>query len=358
MPGTPLTLNLDLPTIRDDGAGYSFQGRDIDGFADDLRLPTEARAMIARFASALTPDRVTPEQRSLLRGVGPSSLLKDLAADETDLENAWQAGVYELLTPRQRALLREPSLHPDVTSTYPLSISDVSRLSGATERQLRYWEENGLLHSGRASSGSRRYFRSAVLRAMAYEQAPQHVRQTLVAVLKEGPERFLRLLTAALPDRDDLAEAVGALLGAANGTGAVRVDTRPTHSTSGRRSSRKSAAKRGTGKRRSAARTTGTRKATATRTTGRRPKTSAKRTTGTQRKTSAKRTTATRKTTSKRAIRKQATAKRTANKQTAAKRKTAKRSTSTKRTTAKRTTAKRSPSGRSGSRRSGASGRR
>ena len=323
MPKTFLAPDADLPTIRDDGSGYLYKDEDVDGFADDLRLPTPARVLIARFAAALTPERVTPEQRSLLRGVGPSSLLKDLADDEADLEKAWETGLYDLLTARQHAFLREPILHPNVRSSYPLSISDVAKLSGASERQLRYWEDNGLLRSGRDSAGSRRYFRSAVLRAMAYEQAPQHVRQTLLSILKEGPERFLRLLTAALPDREDLADAIAALVGTTGASGSRDVSQR-------RATPRRDVRKSGTAKRKTAARTSPASKSTAEKRRSGAPAT-AKGKAGTARAT-AKRKTAAKRTTAKR--------------KTAAKRTTAKRKTAAKRTTAKRTGAKRGRSGR------------
>jgi hypothetical protein len=75
----------------------------------------------------------------------PSPLLAAFAADKADLEEAWEYGLYELLTPTQLAYLQNPMLKAGVRSRYPLTIGDVAKLSGATERQLRCPESNGLL---------------------------------------------------------------------------------------------------------------------------------------------------------------------------------------------------------------------
>jgi DNA-binding transcriptional MerR regulator len=297
-------INRDLPMIRDDAAGYTYGGESVDGFADDPRLPEAARERIARFAAALSPETLSPSQKELIaRASGPSALLQELAADESELEQAWQEGLHDLLTPKQLALLRDPGLHPKLGGrTYPLSIGEVEKISGASERQLRYWEQNGLLRAFRDLDGSRLYLRSAALRAMAYAGAPKHEMATLTSALKDGPQRFVRLLAAALAssdDDDETAEAARTLLNAFsgetmvadNGTVSVGVTRR---STTRRRQKKRSTTRQRRRERSSGgagyAAKTGRKRKTSSRSNAKAGKTTRRKATG--RKTAARKTTA------------------------------------------------------------------
>jgi hypothetical protein len=318
-------LSIDAPVIRENGTGYTYRDQDIDGFSDDLGLPEAARERIARFAAALTPEELSSTQKELLqRTSGPSALLRELAADEAELDEAWEQGLYELLTPKQLALLRDPSLHPKLGSRrYPLAIGDVAKISGASARQLHYWEQTGLLRAFRDDGGSRLYLRGAVVRAMVYTGAPKHVLATLTSILKDGPHRFARLLAAALlssKDSDEVADAAHAFLEALGGEAAVADHETAGHDTVGI--------------------VRGRRKVTARRATvSRRRSTARKRsTTGTRARPTAKQTRAS--STAKRSTAKGTSTAKRAKGTSTAKRSTAKRSTA-KRSTAKRSTAKR-----------------
>jgi MerR family redox-sensitive transcriptional activator SoxR len=59
-----------------------------------------------------------------------------------------------------------------------LTIGDVARRSGVAASALRFYEERGLIHSGRAGSGHRRYPR-AVLRRVAFIVFAQRIGLTL-----------------------------------------------------------------------------------------------------------------------------------------------------------------------------------
>ncbi len=60
----------------------------------------------------------------------------------------------------------------------PLTIGEVARRSGVASSALRFYEERGLISSGRAGSGHRRYPR-AVLRRIAFIVFAQRVGLTL-----------------------------------------------------------------------------------------------------------------------------------------------------------------------------------
>lgn len=201
-----LELTPARPTLRADQRGYILGDESIDGFADRPDLADDQRTIIARFARRYAPDTLSPEQKRLLEKFdksGPPSaspLLHALAAEEAQLEEAYLLGFGEELTKRQRDLLANPGRHPALKGrTYPLSIGEVEKLTEATARQLRYWEEGGLLKAQRLN-GQRKYFRSAVLRAMVLANTPpNHVNavRAVAAGADEG-ERLIRLLGAQL----------------------------------------------------------------------------------------------------------------------------------------------------------------
>lgn len=118
-----------------------------------------------------------------------SELLRALAEDEADIDDAFQEGLYDSLDSSKLALARDQS--------YPLSIGKVRDLSGATERQIRHWEEQGLLRSY-PLGGQRRYLRGGVLRAMALVQ-----QEPTLGKARKRPASFLRLLGLALRGSGD-----------------------------------------------------------------------------------------------------------------------------------------------------------
>lgn len=81
-----------------------------------------------------------------------------------------------------------------------LTISQVSRRSGVPASALRYYEERGLITSGRAGSGHRRYTR-ATLRRIAFIVFAQRVGLSLVEI---GAE-LARLPEDRVPSRSDWA---------------------------------------------------------------------------------------------------------------------------------------------------------
>ena len=85
-----------------------------------------------------------------------------------------------------------------------LTISQVSRRSGVASSALRFYEERGLIASGRAGSGHRRYPRS-VLRRIAFIVFAQKIGLTL----EEIGEELAQLPADRIPTRRDWARLSG-----------------------------------------------------------------------------------------------------------------------------------------------------
>lgn len=192
----PAKTVADLPVVRPDRRGYMLDGAWIDGFADRDDLPLPARRQIALLAERYAPADVSIEQRALRPARSEkraSDLLRALAEDEADLDEAFVEGLYDSLDERELARAREQS--------YPISIGTLADLSGATPRQLRYWEEQGLLRSY-PFGAQRHYLRGGVLRAMALVKQEQHVLATLSKTVKE-PTHLVKLIGLVLRDSGD-----------------------------------------------------------------------------------------------------------------------------------------------------------
>src|SRR4051812_45814171 len=78
-------------------------------------------------------------------------------------------------------------------------MDQMQQLTGASKRQLRYWETLGLLPSHRIS-GRRTFGSAAVARAMALKDCQQHEVAALAALARGGPDaaRLTRLLAAQI----------------------------------------------------------------------------------------------------------------------------------------------------------------
>jgi MerR family redox-sensitive transcriptional activator SoxR len=97
--------------------------------------------------------------------------------------------------------------------TGELTIGELARRSGVATSALRFYEDKGLIHADRATSGHRRYLRS-VLRRIAFIVFAQRVGLSLDEVAVE----LAKLPRNRVPDAEDWAE-----LGA---TWRTRIDAR------------------------------------------------------------------------------------------------------------------------------------
>ncbi len=204
-------LTSPLPLIRADGRGYTYAGESTDGFADRPGLPTQARVRLARLAERYAPKKLSKVQRELLASPlaerdatrQPSPDQEGFQADATEAERAWGEGVLAELSSEQQAWMSDPGSHPLLPdgTRYPLTLGELHVLTGASERQIRHWSDEGLVPSHRAGT-HRRYYSTAVARALLLaEMSPQLV-AALIA-LRQGGDHGRRLwaLIGATPVR-------------------------------------------------------------------------------------------------------------------------------------------------------------
>jgi hypothetical protein len=196
-------------------------GELFDGFADRDDLEFAARRHLARLAERYAPGNLSGAQRALLSvrvEVGASDLLRALAQDEADLDAAFAEGLYDTLDEEAMARAR--------SQPYPLPIGTVAEITGATQRQIRHWEEQNLLRA-HSVGGQKRYLRGGVLRAMALVKQEQHVIATLGKTVQE-PRQLIKLIALVVSSSADPARvkevadeflSVGAMLQRSMGSG-------------------------------------------------------------------------------------------------------------------------------------------
>jgi hypothetical protein len=206
MPTT--TFTNPLPLVRADGKGYTYAGESIDGFADRAELPPPARVRLARLGEHYAPKKLSPAQRALLATPAaehdatrrPSAEQEGFQADATEAERAWEEGVYAELTNEQQARVSDPGSHPSLPeeTLYPLTLGQLHLLTGASERQLRHWTDEELIPSHRAGS-HRRYYSTAVARALLLAQMTSQQLATLIALRRGGdPGRRLAVMIGSV----------------------------------------------------------------------------------------------------------------------------------------------------------------
>jgi DNA-binding transcriptional MerR regulator len=180
----------------------------------------EVRVRLARLAERYAPKKLSALQRELLATPeaerdalrGASAAQAGFQADEEEAARAWEEGVYAELTPEQRSWVAEPGLHPDLADAtrYPLTLGQLGALSGASERQLRHWTDEGLIPAHRAGT-HRRYYSAAVARALLLAQMTPQQLATLIA-LRRGGDSGRRLVVmigsvvASVAERAEVSE--------------------------------------------------------------------------------------------------------------------------------------------------------
>lgn len=220
-----------LPLLRADRRGYVLGDERIDGFADPEQSSFEVRLKVARWAARLDPDHLTDAQRALLSDQRAERLdadameeLSALADNSDELQRLQVLGLFDQLSESQCALVRDPSSHPELRGRrYPLGIGEMRVLTGATDRQLRHWTDNGLVPAARVK-GRRVFYSGGLARALLLAEAEQYQKTAVGALSKGGEEgaRLMRLVGTTmldsvvprLPDeaRDEMAAAAMAML--------------------------------------------------------------------------------------------------------------------------------------------------
>jgi DNA-binding transcriptional MerR regulator len=183
-----------------DPLGYRIGDEQRDGFPDDPRLTRGQRLRIAGWARALAPETLTDTQRELL---GDTARQTSPAAERAAELSGFEASPYwTLLDDRRRALVRDPSNHPDLRDAdYPLGVAQLATLVGATADKVRYWHNSGLLPARRSSGRHREFYAAAAVRAF-YLNALGRPGITVLRDLVQGRGAPLLLgISAALHDK-------------------------------------------------------------------------------------------------------------------------------------------------------------
>jgi|NGEPerStandDraft_6_1074524.scaffolds.fasta_scaffold18876_4 hypothetical protein len=188
-----------IPVLRPDLRGYVLEQEVVDGFADRADLSENQRVAIAKLAERFSPDGASDEQKALLAAAQPqpaSDLGLALAADEDQLTEDFLAGALADLPESAWRVISNPAEHG---SAYPLTSVDLQKLTGATYRQIRYWNEAELLPS-QVVDGERRFFATGLAKAFMLFEAEKYQVAAANAVRHGGMDarRVLRLVGASL----------------------------------------------------------------------------------------------------------------------------------------------------------------
>lgn len=190
-------------TVRADLRGYVLRGQAVDGFDDRTDLPRVDRVAIARMARSYAP-ALSVEQRQLLarddaRPRRASARLRGFTENALEDEKAYRAGLYAQLSARQRAAIAE--------TDFPVSVGQLARLVGATDRQIRHWTDLELLPAHRVA-GQRRYYSAAAVQAASYVRMDKHQMATLATLVRPS-SRSATLLSVVGATLTTLAQRVG-----------------------------------------------------------------------------------------------------------------------------------------------------
>jgi DNA-binding transcriptional MerR regulator len=167
-----------------DPLGHWLDGVFHAGFDDDPSLPEGFRRRIATWARA---EGVASDAQRELLALSPDRAVSAAGRRAAKLAGIEGSPLWGLLNADERRLVREPGSHPQLPGVgYPVSIGELATLTGATNDQLRHWNELGLIRARRTKGGHRQFFADAAMRAFVmHRQMPQRY----VTVLRDVQRR-------------------------------------------------------------------------------------------------------------------------------------------------------------------------
>lgn len=180
--------------------GYFLDGRFQPGFADNPELSERERLTIAQWAKKLTPDALSPKQEQLLAENPPSvsRVQTESNANYAELEDPEIAALWDTLTDEERHLARRPGDSPHrPDARYPLTVGEIAAITGATERKIRSWADEGLLPAFRERN-DRRFYSAAVILAFVLQRTPTHTKAVVAAAARGEAGQAFQLLAATL----------------------------------------------------------------------------------------------------------------------------------------------------------------
>lgn len=139
-------------------------------------------------------------QRDLLEAKSPPLSPAQVRAAEL---SGFEASPYwTLLDERQRALVRNPSSHRDLTGVdYPLVVTQLAKLVGASPDKIRHWHNSGLLPARRSQGQHRAFYAAAAVRAFYLNDLGRAGITVLRDLMQGNGGRLLIGISTALHDR-------------------------------------------------------------------------------------------------------------------------------------------------------------
>jgi DNA-binding transcriptional MerR regulator len=193
------------PQLRADRAGYILDGERVEGFADRTDVDARGRRLLARWAKAFTPDALQDEQKRILAepDPGPSDTERQLVKGaienaERDMPLAIDLGLRARLNAEQIRAMREPwtALGGTRRREYPLNTGEVAKITGTSPKQVRTWEESGLLPAYRIA-GRRHFFSAALVYAFLLKDLDRNEIRGVGRILSAEPNDLLPEIAAA-----------------------------------------------------------------------------------------------------------------------------------------------------------------
>ena len=193
------------PQLRADRAGYILDGERVEGFADRTDVDERGRRLLARWAEAFTPDALQDEQKQILAEPDPGlsdterQLLHGAIEDaERDMPLTIDLGLYARLDAEQIRVMREPwtALGGTRRREYPLNTGEVAKITGTSPKQVRTWEESGLLPAYRIA-GRRHFFPAALVYAFLLKDLDRNEIRGVGRILSAEPNDLVPEIAAA-----------------------------------------------------------------------------------------------------------------------------------------------------------------
>ena len=193
------------PQLRADRAGYILDGERVEGFADRTDVDERGRRLLARWAEAFTPDALEDEQKRILEQPDPGlsdterQLLHGAIEDaERDMPLTIDLGLYARLDAEQIRVMREPwtALGGTRRREYPLNTGEVAKITGTSPKQVRTWEESGLLPAYRIA-GRRHFFSAALVYAFLLKDLDRNEIRGVGRILSAEPNDLVPEIAAA-----------------------------------------------------------------------------------------------------------------------------------------------------------------
>jgi len=180
--------------------GYWLDDKLQVGFPDNPELSTRERLLIARWGQAIAPDELSSEQRQLLAANPPkaSLYLTETTANNWALQAPSMDALYDSLTDEEQKVVSHPSRSRQRPGArYPLTVGEIAAITGASERKIRNWADEGLLPAFRERN-DRRFYSAAVILAFVLQRTPTQTKTVVAAAARGEAGQAFQLLAATL----------------------------------------------------------------------------------------------------------------------------------------------------------------